>query len=96
MIDDFIGIKNSILKRENSAHLTILTHLASNKCYGWIIAGSRHPELQLRNATLILNDFSLELNAERFVNEGLLFQSFYVIKFLYLTLQNVLKLLVKS
>jgi hypothetical protein len=72
MIDDFIGIKDPVLKRENSTHLTILTHLASDKCHGWIVAGSRHPKLQLRNSTLIFNDFSLELNAERFVNEGLL------------------------
>lgn len=96
MIDDFIGVEDSILKRENSTHLTVLTHLASNKCYGWIIARPRHPELQLRNSSLILDNFSLELNAERFVNEGLLFQPFYVIEFLDLTLQNVLELLVKS
>ena len=96
MIDDFIGVEDSILKRENSTHLTVLTHLASNKSYGWIIAGPRHPELQLRNSSLILDNFSLELNAERFVNEGLLFQPFYVIEFLDLTLQNVLELLVKS
>ena len=96
VIHDFIGIEDSIFKRENSTHLTVFAHLASNKCYGWIVAGSRHPELQLRNSTLILDDFSLKLNAERFVNEGLLFQSFYVIKFLDLTLQYVFKLLVES
>ena len=79
MIDDLIGIKDSIFKRENTTHLTVFAHLASDESHWWIVAGSRHPELQLRNSTLIFNNFSLKLNAERFVYEGLLFQSFYVI-----------------
>ena len=73
MVDNFIGVENAILEGENSAHLTVLASLGSNKCNGWIIAGSGHSQLQLRDATLIFNDFSLELNAERFVNKGLLF-----------------------
>ena len=72
MVDNFIGVKNAILEGEDSAHLTVFAILASNKCNGWIITGSGHPQLQLGNATLILNDFSLELNAERFVNKRLL------------------------
>jgi len=43
MIDDLIGIKDSIFKRENTTHLTVFAHLASDESHWWIVAGSRHP-----------------------------------------------------